>query len=82
MRGRGAARARRGAEGVALAAGESRRMSTSSPHRISPPAEHCFVYEECTIPPGITLDQWRRAPRDGQAPWRRRLFPRIGRLVR
>jgi hypothetical protein len=46
-------------------------MSTPTPHRIAPPAEHCFVYVESTIPAGVTLDEWRRVPR-GRVRRRRR----------
>jgi hypothetical protein len=38
-------------------------MPAPTPHRIAPAADHCVAYVECTIPPGLTLDEWRRAPR-------------------
>jgi hypothetical protein len=53
----------------------------ASPPRISPPPEHCFLYEQCTIPPGVTLDEWRRAPRGRRRPARRRPAAWVARVI-
>ena len=56
-------------------------MSATSPHRITLPAEHCFLYESCTVPLGVTLDAWRRAPRGGRQRRRRGVVAWLGRRV-
>ena len=54
-------------------------MPATSPHRITPSSAHCFLYESSTVPAGVTLDEWRRAPRGGRPRRRRGVVAWLGR---
>jgi hypothetical protein len=56
-------------------------MSATSPYRITLASENCFLYESCTVPPGVTLDAWRRAPRGGRQRRRRQVVAWLARRV-
>jgi hypothetical protein len=44
---------------------------------MTPAAAHCFQYVECDIPPGVTLDTWRRDKARDAASRRHPLLARL-----
>ncbi len=47
----------------------------------APSFENCFLYEECTIPDGMTLSDWRREAHGPQPAPRRRVRSLLNRLL-